>query len=276
MSETDTAQKKSGKLAKAEKAADVIARPALGVIGEIGNTFIMLGQALFWLVRPPFRFRQYFRAMEYIGVDSLGIVLLVGGFVGAAFSLQTVTVFRMFQAESLIGSTVSIALCRELAPVLAGVMVTARAGSAMATELGSMRITEQIDALHTMSVNPIQYLVCPRIVATVIMLPVLTMVFIFMGIAGAYVVAVTLMNVDKGYFITNIDWYLDIDDVVQGIIKAGVFGLTLSTIGCYQGYNARGGAQGVGVATTRAVVQSCVAILILDYFVTDILFMIES
>jgi phospholipid/cholesterol/gamma-HCH transport system permease protein len=259
-----------------EKAVDVITRPFVSLVEEIGNTFVMLGQALFWVIRRPFRWRQYLLAMESIGVNSLGIIVLVGVFVGAAFSLQTVSVFRMFQAESLIGSTVAISLCRELAPVLAGVMVTARAGSAMATELGSMRITEQIDALHTLSVNPIQYLVCPRIIATVIMLPLLTMVFIFVGIIGAYVVAVLLMHVDKGYFIENIDWYLDAEDIIQGIVKAGVFGLALSTIGCYQGYNARGGAQGVGIATTKAVVQSCVSILILDYFVTDILFVVES
>jgi phospholipid/cholesterol/gamma-HCH transport system permease protein len=146
----------------------------------------------------------------------------------------------------------------------------------MATELRSMRITEQIDALHTMSVNPIQYLVCPRILASVVMLPLLTLVFAFVGIVGAYFVAVKLMNVDGGVFIANIEWYLDAQDIAQGLLKAAVFGLAVSSIGCYQGYNAKGGAQGVGVATTKAVVQSCVAILILDYFVTDILFVVEN
>lgn len=256
--------------------ADVVLKTPLSLLEEIGNTVMMLGSAARWFVRRPFRWRQYLRAMEMVGVDSLGIVILVGAFVGAAFSLQTVSAFRLFQAEALVGSTVAIALCRELAPVLAGVMLTARAGSAMATELGSMRITEQIDALHTMSVNPIQYLVCPRILASLVMLPLLTLVFAFVGIMGAYFVAVELMNVDGGVFIANIEWYLDAQDIAQGLLKAAIFGLAVSSIGCYQGYNAKGGAQGVGVATTKAVVQSCVAILILDYFVTDILFVVEN
>ncbi len=273
---SDSAEKIDEKPGKLVRLSDYILSSPMGLLEEIGNTVIMLGRAMFWLVRRPFRWREYLRALEMVGVDSLGIVVLVGVFVGAAFSLQTVSVFRMIQAEGLIGSTVAIALCRELAPVLAAVMLTARAVSAMATELGSMRITEQIDALHTMSVNPIQYLVCPRIVASVIMLPLLTLVFAFVGIVGAYVVAVVLMHVDAGSFISNIEWYLDAEDIVQGLVKAAVFGLAVSSIGCYQGYNAKGGAQGVGIATTKAVVQSCVSILVLDYFVTDILFVVEN
>jgi phospholipid/cholesterol/gamma-HCH transport system permease protein len=259
-----------------EKAADSMAAPVVGALEEIGNIFVMMGKAFGWLIRRPFRWRQYLLAMEYIGVDSLPVIVLVGTFVGAAFALQTVAVFRLFNAESYIGSTVAVALCRELAPVLASIMVTARAVSAMATELGSMRITEQIDAMETLAVNPIQYLVCPRIVATVLMLPLLSVVFALVGIIGAYVVAVMLMHVDEGYFIANIDWIVDADDIVQGMVKAAVFGLAVSTIGCYQGYYARGGAKGVGIATTKAVVQSCVSILVLDYFLTDILFAVEN
>lgn len=265
-----------GFLGRMERTADLLTAPVVGALEEIGNIFLMMGNAFGWLIRRPFRWRQYLLAMEYIGVDSLPVIVLVGTFVGAAFALQTVAVFRLFNAESYIGSTVAVALCRELAPVLAAVMLTARAVSAMATELGSMRITEQIDALETLAVNPVQYLVCPRIVASVLMLPLLTMVFALVGIVGAYVVAVTLMHVDEGYFISNIEWIVDADDIVQGMVKAAVFGLSVSTIGCYQGYTAKGGAKGVGIATTKAVVQSCVSILVLDYFLTDILFAVEN
>jgi phospholipid/cholesterol/gamma-HCH transport system permease protein len=155
--------------------------------------------------------------------------------------------------------------------VLTALMVTGRAGSAMATEIGSMRITEQIDALSTMAVNPIQYLVVPRLLAATIMLPLLTMVFNVVGMAGAYIFAVIIKNVDPGLFVHNIRWYTDVSDLAMGLIKAGVFGLALSLIGCYMGYNAAGGAKGVGLATMRAVVFSSVAILSLDFGVTDVL-----
>ncbi len=274
-----SAKKRAGRRLPAprniERAASAVTRPFLVSLGEIGNTVVLAGRAMFWLFRRPFRWRQILQSMEFIGVDSLPVILLVGIFVGAAFSLQTVSAFRMFKAEAFIGSTVTLALSRELAPVLAAIMVAARAGSAMATELGSMRITEQIDALHTLAVNPVQYLVTPRIVASTVMVPLLTMVFILVGVVGAYLVAVVLLHVDEGYFVANTLWYVDAEDFVQGLIKGAVFGFVLASIGCYQGYYAKGGAKGVGLATTRAVVQSSVLILVLDYFLTDILFSVE-
>lgn len=250
--------------------AQVLA-PVMRGFETFGHMMILLGQTCYWLVRRPFRWREYAAALDFIGVGSLAIILLVGLFTGAAFSLQTVSVFRMFAMEAYIGSTVTVALCRELAPVLTALMVTARAGSAMATELGSMRITEQIDAMTTLAVSPVQYLVCPRVVASIIVTPMLTMVFTFSGVVGAYVVAVVMMEVDQGFFVSNTEWIVDAWDITQGLIKASIFGLTLSVIGCQQGFHAAGGAKGVGLATTRAVVYSCVAILMLDYFVSDIL-----
>ncbi len=275
VAKSDRADPRTSKPGRMERMAALGARPVLVVLTEIGNTVILAARAMFWLFRRPFRWRQILQAMEFIGVDSVPVILLVGLFVGAAFSLQTVSAFRMFKAESFIGSTVTLALSRELAPVLAAIMVAARAGSAMATELGSMRITEQIDALHTLAVNPVQYLVTPRIVASTIMVPILTMVFILVGVVGAYFVAVGIMHVDEGYFVANTRWYVDAEDLVQGLIKGGVFGFVLSAIGCYQGFYAKGGAKGVGLATTRAVVQSSVLILVLDYFLTDMLFTID-
>jgi phospholipid/cholesterol/gamma-HCH transport system permease protein len=251
-----------------------ITAPILGFFETFGRILLLLGQTAYWFVRPPFRWRQYAQALDFVGVGSLSIILMVGLFTGAAFSLQTVTVFRMFSMESLIGPTVAMALARELAPVLTALMLTARAGAAMATELGSMRITEQIDALHTMAVSPVQYLVVPRVVATIIMAPLLTMVFTLTGILGAYVVAVGIMEVDHGWFVSNTEWMLDAWDLNQGLIKSAFFGLTLSIIGCQQGFDAKGGAKGVGLATTQAVVYSCVTILMLDYFLSDILFIV--
>lgn len=250
--------------------AQVVA-PVLRGFETFGRMVQLLGRTGYWLVRRPVRFREYLSALDFVGVQSLSIIMLVGLFTGAAFSLQTVSVFRMFAMESYIGSTVTVALCRELAPVLTALMVTARAGSAMATELGSMRITEQIDAMTTLAVSPVQYLVCPRVVASVIVTPMLTMVFTLTGVVGAYLVAVVLMEVDHGYFVSTTEWIVDAWDITQGLIKAAIFGLVISVVGCQQGFYAEGGAKGVGLATTRAVVYSCVAILMLDYFVSDIL-----
>ncbi len=248
--------------------------PILKGLETFGHMLVLLSQATYWLFRRPFRWREHLAALDFIGVGSLSIIVLVGLFTGAAFSLQVTDTFRTFGMESYIGAMVTLALVRELAPVLTALMVTARAGSAMATELGSMRITEQIDALRTMAVSPVQYLVTPRILASVLMMPLLTMVFTFAGMLGAYFVAVILLEVDHGLFVAETEWMVDAYDIKIGLIKAAIFGLVLSSIGCQQGFFAEGGAKGVGRATTRAVVYSCVTILMLDYFVGDILLII--
>jgi phospholipid/cholesterol/gamma-HCH transport system permease protein len=204
-------------------------------------------------------------------VGSLSIIALVAIFVGGVFGLQSVEAFRRFNADQYVGTMVSLVLTREIAPVLTALMVTGRAGSAMATEIGAMRITEQIDALATLAINPIQYLVVPRLLASTIMLPLLTVVFDVVGMIGAYLFAVTIKGVDPGLFIYYVRWYTDTEDLTMGLIKAAIFGLALALIGCHQGYNASGGAKGVGLATMRAVVISSVAVLALDFFVTDIL-----
>ena len=237
---------------------------------QLGAHLILLWAVIRWAVRPPYRVAVLLDAMVFIGVESLPIVLLISLFVGAVFALQLSSALRTFQAEAFTGATVGLALTRELAPVFTSIVVAARAGAGMATELGSMRITEQIDALATMAVNPLQYLVMPRVVAGVIMLPLLAMVFNCVGMVGAYIVAVEMQNVDRGVFIENARWLLDPNDLTQGLLKSIVFGAALTLIACQQGYNASGGAKGVGIATTRAVVGSFVTILILDYFLTDL------
>ena len=237
----------------------------------LGEMLLLLFQAFLWGIRPPYRWSLLIQQMEYIGVGSLSIICLVAVFTGGVFGLQSVEAFRIFQAEGFVGMTVSLTLTREISPVLTALMVTGRSGSSMATELGSMRITEQIDALSTMAVNPIQYLVVPRLIATTIMLPLLTMFYNVVGMLGAYAFTVIVKGVDEGQFIHNIRWYTDVEDLFSGLIKAVIFGLALALISCHQGYTASGGAKGVGLATMRSVVTSSVAVLIIDFILTDIL-----
>jgi phospholipid/cholesterol/gamma-HCH transport system permease protein len=239
---------------------------------SLGRGAMMLTETLVWTFRPPFRLRLLFQAMEFVGVGSLFIVLLTGLFTGAVFALQGASAFRLFNAESLVGSTVALSLAKELSPVLTGLMVTGRAGSGIATELGTMRVTEQIDALETMAVNPVQYLVVPRFLAGVVMVPALSVLFTLVGMCGAYFVGVVLMNIDPGVFLGKTRWLVDPKDITDGLIKATVFGGVLTLVGCYKGFYASGGARGVGIATTQSVVVSSVAILVADYFLTAMMF----
>lgn len=254
------------------KGIESIGQGTIDVVEGFGLFGILMVRALLMTFRPPIRFKNFFEAMEDVGVGSLFIVMLTGMFSGAVFSLQSVAAFRMFAAESMVGTTVALTLSRELGPVLTGLMVAGRSGSSMATTLGTMRVTEQIDAMEVMAVDAVHYLVTPRIVATVIMAPLLTMLFVFIGMVGAYGVAVGLMGVDPGMFIGNISIIVEPADLTNGAIKAAVFGLAIAAIGCYKGFYASGGAKGVGEATTTAVVYGSVSILVLNYFLTAIMF----
>ncbi len=240
-------------------------------LAGFGEMVILLFRASLWAVRPPYRVSLVLQQADFIGVGSLSIVALVAVFTGGVFGLQMVEAMRKFQADVYVGSAVSLTLTREISPVLTALMVAGRAGSAIATELGSMRITEQIDALATMAVNPIQYLVVPRLLASTLMMPLLTMVFNVVGMCGAYLFAVIIKGVDAGQFIYNVRWLTDLSDLNMGLIKAVAFGLAVALIACYQGYNASGGAKGVGLATMRSVVTSSVAVLIIDFVMTDVL-----
>ena len=248
-----------------------LGRPVRAFFGYFGDHAMMLWKATLWLFRPPFRPRLFFEQMEFIGVGSLPIILLVGFFSGAVSAQQTVRALKLFGQERFVGATVGLSLALELAPVFTALMITARAGSGMATELGSMRITEQIDAWSTFAVNPIQYLVTPRIFASLLMLPVMTMVFNAIGLIGAYVYAIYVGGVDVGSFIEHFRYLTDPSDYFQGAVKAAVFGVALALAACFQGFNVRGGAKEVGLATTRAVVAGSVSVLILDFFVGDML-----
>ena len=238
----------------------------LAALVVFGEHIQMLGQAFASLFRRPFRPRLFFEQMEFIGVGSLPIILLVGFFTGAVAALQAVYALRMFGQERWAGFGVGVALAEDLAPVFTALMITARAGSGMATELGSMLVSAQIDALVTFAVNPIQYLVTPRVIASILMLPVMTMVFNAVGLFGGYTVTVVQFHVDFGQLAALYQHWIDPINYLKGLIKSCVFGLALSLAACYQGFYVRGGAKEVGRATTRAVVSGSVAVLILDYF----------
>lgn len=254
----------------------LIVRSITNFIAGVGEHLLLLARATTWLFRPPFRWPIFLESMEFIGTGSMPIVMMIGTFVGMVFALQLTSALRRFGTDSFVGATLGIALSRELSPVFTSIVVAARAGAAMATELGSMRITEQIDALETMAVSPVQYLISPRILAALIMVPLLSILFSVVGMVGGYLVAVGVQGVDGGVFVDKARWIVDTDDIVQGLIKAVVFGGALSLISCYQGYFAKGGAKGVGMGTTRAVVGSFVTILVLDYFLTDIILLFQN
>lgn len=250
---------------------DWLLDPVLSLLDGFGSVVLLTARTVVWTARPPYRWVQILRAMEFVGAESVFIVSLTGVFTGMVLALQMVHALRQFSAESVVGSIVAIALTREMSPVFAALMVTARAGSAMAAELGNMRITEQIDALVTMGVSPVQYLLSPRMLAATLMLPLLCVLFTCVGMVGAWVVAIYMLNVDPGIFINNIEKFVVLDDFMMGEIKAAVFGFLISAISCHQGFFASGGARGVGVATTRAVVQSAVVLLIANYVITSLL-----
>ena len=243
----------------------------LDMLDGLGTTILLALRVLLWLVRRPFRTRQFVASMDFVGVESLFIVSLTGIFVGMVFALQTVYGFRRFSAEGMVGGVVALSLTREISPVFAGLMVTSRAGSAMAAELGNMRVTEQIDAIATMGVSPVQYLVVPRVVAAVVVLPCLCILFTIVAMVGAYIVAVSGLGVDPGVFMDRVRSLVEPRDLWMGVVKSGVFGFLISLISCKQGFFASGGAKGVGIATTRAVVQSSVAILIANYIITSMM-----
>ncbi len=238
------------------------------VMRELGRWCSFVWQILEWTFRPPLRGDQFFKQMEFVGVKSTWIISLTAFFTGAVFALQSGKVYALFNMESMVGATVGLSLTREMAPVFAALMVTARACSAMAAELGTMRVTEQIDALETMAVNPIQYLAVPRVIACTFMVPLLTMLYNFVGVIGSYLVGIYLLGINEGPFMNRLYYYVDADDIWGGLIKAAIFGFLIASISCYMGFSTRRGAKGVGRATTRAVVISAVTILIVDYFLT--------
>ncbi len=249
-----------------------IGEPVLGMLEELGRFFYILAQAFLWTFRPPFDRSQWLRQMVRVGVDSIPVVTLTALFTGMVLALQTYRGFERFHAEAYVGSVVALSLTRELAPVLTGLMVAGRVGSSMAAELGTMRVTEQIDALYAMATDPVQYLVVPRVGAALVMLPFLAVVADAVGIVGGWLVAGGLFHANTQQYWRSTFQYLEVNDITSGLIKAAFFGLVLAATGCSKGFYTTGGAEGVGRATTAAVVMASLSILLSDFFLTKILF----
>ena len=221
---------------------------------------------------PPLFVRHIFRQFIDIGYYSLPVVGMTALFTGMVLALQSYTGFSRFNAESAIASVVALSVTRELAPVLAGLMVAGRVGASIAAEIGTMRVTEQIDALRTLSVNPMKYLVVPRVIAGTLMLPTLVLIGDIIGIYGGYVVSTHILGFSAGNYLTQTWDVLQPIDVISGLVKAAVFGFIITLMGCYHGYNSERGAQGVGAATTNAVVSASIFILVLNYLLTQVFF----
>ncbi len=233
-----------------------------------GALIKFIGNTILRTVRPRMSIRLFMRQCEFVGNQSIGVMILSGMMIGAVFGLQFGEMFRIFGAEGMIGAAAGYALSKELAPVVGSFLVTARAGSSMAAEIATMRVNEQIDAMRVMAVNPYNYLVAPRVWASVAMMPLLTMIFILSGVFCSYLIGVVIYDVDLAVFFDKIQWIVKPRHLWEGAEKAMVFGLIFSAVGCFKGFFASGGAKGVGRATTEAVVISLVTILVVDFFIS--------
>jgi len=251
---------------------NIIGTPFANLIYGSGRMFLLFIETLIWAFKPPFRFKLLLKQVEFIGINSLSVVILTGTFTGMVFAFQSYIGFSKFGAEYMVGTVVALGMARELGPVLSAIMVAARAGSAITAELGTMRVTEQIDALYSLAVEPVQYLILPRIIAGLIVMPILNAVAVFCGTIGGYFVGVNILGINKTLYLQNMYRYVDVGDFYNGMIKALVFGLILTLVGSYKGFYTKGGAAGVGQATTESVVLSCVLILVFDYILTAFMF----
>lgn len=249
-----------------------IGRATLTFCAAIGRVALFSVTAASHCFRPPFFPRQILRQLLEVGFYSLPVVGLTAIFTGMVLALQSFTGFSRFSAESAIPNIVVVSLTRELGPVLAGLMVAGRVSAAIAAELGTMRVTEQIDALTTLSTNPYKYLIAPRLIAGVLTVPLLVLVADIIGVLGGFLVSVTTLDFNATTYLKNTWDFMQPLDVISGLVKAAVFGFMLTLMGCYHGYHSRGGAQGVGQATTNAVVSASILIFLSNYVVTTLFF----
>ena len=252
---------------------EAMGKTIAGFLSTVGRLSLFASQGVYHCFTPPYYPRLLLKQFINIGYYSLPVVGLTTLFTGMVLALQSYTGFSRFSAEGAVATVVVLSVTRELAPVLAGLMVAGRVGASIAAEIGTMRVTEQIDALVTLTANPFKYLIAPRLIAGVIMLPLLVLVGDIIGIFGGYVVAIYSLDFGPESYLHNTWEYLERIDVVSGLVKAAVFGFIVSLMGCYHGFNSGRGAQGVGAATTNAVVSASILILIFNYLLTQILFM---
>jgi len=250
---------------------DAIGRGAIAVVEALGRFGMFLAEALGTLLTPPFKFWAFIDRINYIGYRSLLIILLTGGFTGMVLGLQVYFTLVRFGSEAYLGPAVALSLIRELGPVLAALMVTGRAGSALTAEIGIMRITEQIDALTVMALNPVRYLVAPSILAGLVTFPLMTAIFDTVGIFGGYLVGVELLGLSQGTYFGEMQTFVDLNDIMMGFWKSLSFGVLVTWVCTYKGFHVGHGAEGVAKATTDAVVLSSVLILVWDYFMGTVL-----
>src|SRR3972149_6897664 len=214
---------------------EIIGTKFLKLVEESGRVAILFLKTLLWIFRPPLNLRNILAQIEEVGINSIPVILITGAFTGMVLALQSYTGFKRFGAETFVGTVVALSITRELGPVLSGLMVSGRVGSAMAAELGTMQVTEQIDALYTLATNPIKYLIVPRFLASLIVMPILTVFADVLGILGGYLVSVNLLGSNPTIYIRRTFDYLDLEDIYIGLFKACIFGMIIATIGCYQG-----------------------------------------
>ncbi len=240
-------------------------------VNGLGNITLYTSRFFYWTFKPPYRNHLLFEQLFFIGNKSILIILLAGMFTGMVIATQTYFGFKLINVDSLVGVIVALSMAKELAPVLTGLIVAGRAGSAMAAQIGSMKVTEQIDALEVMGINSIQYLAVPRIIASTFAVPMLSVVFLFIGNLGSWLVGTKTLMIDEAMFFSKLSDFMYVADIAQGIIKAGVFGFVIAVIGTYFGFQVEKGAVGVGRGTNLAVIWGMISVLILDYFVTSFL-----
>lgn len=249
-----------------------IGAACFGFLAAVGRLTNFALQSVMHIFTPPWYPRLILKQLINVGYYSLPVVGLTAVFTGMVLALQSYTGFTRFNAEGAVATVVILSITRELAPVLAGLMVAGRIGASFAAEIGTMRVTEQIDALTTLSTNPMKYLIAPRVLAGVIMLPILVLIADIIGVFGGYLVGVHVLDFAAGSYLKQSWDFLEPVDVISGLVKAGVFGFIVSVMGCYHGFNSQRGAQGVGAATTNAVVSASILILISNYLLTQIFF----
>ena len=249
-----------------ENLLKTVGRWGLSVLRRMGNKFIFLINALYMIFKPPFKTRLLLRQIRFLGNKSLLVILLTGAFTGMVLALQLFYILRKFGSVGLLGPGIALSLIRELGPVLCALMITGRAGSALTAEIGMMRISEQIDALTAMALNPVRYLIVPNIVGAIIVFPLLTSIFNVVGIYGGYLVGVKILGISSGTYFSLMRGYVDMEDVLIGLYKSVSFGIIVSWICCYKGFYTGYGAAGVSKSTTEAVVTSSILILVWDYF----------
>lgn len=254
-----------------ENRVTALGESVLSLIDGLGNFTNFTLKTIFWTFKPPFRWKLLFDQLYFMGNKSVFIIFLTSIFTGAVFAFQIYLGFKAINADSFIGPIVTIALAKELAPVLSGLVVAGRCGAAMAAQIGSMKVTEQIDALEVMGINSHQYLAVPRILGAMLAMPLLSALFLLIGYWGSWLIGVKVIQIDEMMYVSKISDFMNLSMVAEGLIKATVFGYLIGIIGTYQGFNVQGGAEGVGKGTNMAVVWGMITVLVVDFFLTSFL-----